>query len=41
MSWNTCPLLAGNPIRESGAFDELWPDVDRGEIQLDGKDGFV
>lgn len=26
-------------VKESGAFDELMGFIDRGEIQLDGKDG--
>lgn len=28
-------------VKESGAFDELMGFIDRGEIQLDGKDGFI
>lgn len=28
-------------VKDSGAFDELMGFIDRGEIQLDGKDGFI
>src|SRR5690625_2990510 len=28
-------------VKESGAFDELMGQIDRGEIELDGKDGFI
>ena len=28
-------------VKESGAFDELMGFIDRGEIQLDGKDGNI
>ncbi|MGP5384120.1 transposase, partial [Glutamicibacter arilaitensis] len=28
-------------VKESGAFDELMGFIDRGEIQLDGKNGFI
>ena len=28
-------------VKESGAFDELMAQIDAGEIQLDGKDGFI
>lgn len=30
-----------NAVKESGAFDELMGFIDRGEIQLDGKNGFI
>lgn len=28
-------------VKESGAFDELMGFIDQGEIQLDGKNGFI
>lgn len=28
-------------VKDSGAFDELMGQIDRGEIQLDGKEGFI
>lgn len=28
-------------VKDSGAFDELMGQIDRGELQLDGKDGFI
>lgn len=28
-------------LKASGAFDELMGQIDRGEIELDGKDGFI
>lgn len=28
-------------VQDSGAFDELMGQIDRGELQLDGKDGFI
>lgn len=28
-------------VKESGAFDELMAQIDAGEIELSGKDGFI
>lgn len=41
MADKSADLASMEAVKESGAFDELMGQIDRCEIQLDGKEGFI